>query len=199
MAHWFHRNYVGRSLSDREQRFVTALSRMLDEVRPAQLDRNESSMTSEGQDLITLLPHRALGGVSIVASFVGRSALVQWAQVHDLRRWHDDLDAGVTAVSLRSWWRPIDAEAVVAAVRGQLNAPIRLSRIDDRRAVVSVRDHRGVLRAVGTLLMESSTASSLTHGASVVEAEIRMTDVAPPQFGQPSNALNWFGTAEDGA
>jgi hypothetical protein len=166
---------------------------MLDEIRPAQLDPNESAITSEGRDLIALLPHRALGGISIVASFVGRSAVVGWAQVCDLSVWHDDLDSGVVAVSLNSFWRPIDPERVVDAVRGQLDAAIRVSRIDDRRLTLAVRDRRGVFRAVGELLIEASIGI-LADRTVVAESEIRMTDVSPPPFGQPSNALNWFGT-----
>jgi len=191
MERWFEQIHVGRSLSERERQFVGMLTDMLEEVRPAQIEPAETSLAAEGKDLITLLPHRVLGGVSIVVNFVGPSTYIQWAQIWNLSRYHDDLDQCVLAAEFLAVWRPSPPEAVVAAVRGQLEAPIYLQRVDSTLVSVSVRDKRAVIRPCGQLPLGndpvvSPPLSEFTH------AEVRMTDRTPPPVTVPSNARRWF-------
>lgn len=189
---WFRRSRIGRSLTEGEQQFVGALTRLLEEVRPGQIKPSDTSLTAEGRDLIALLPHQALGGVSIVVSFVGASAQIQWSQIWDLSHYHDDLDSGVVVERFGHLWRPTPPELIVEAVRRQLDAPIFLRCIDSTRVSVAVRDQRDVIRECGELTIVTDEALS-TRILAFGRAEVRMTDQQPPPVEVPSNAENWFG------
>jgi len=64
---WFARDHTGRYLLRHEQQFVAELAKLLEELALPQVDESETALTAEGSDcLIVLIPHRALGGISIV-------------------------------------------------------------------------------------------------------------------------------------
>ena len=81
-------------------------------------------LTGEGPELeIVIVPHRDLGGISLVAWTDQHGARLLWANVGDLS-WHDDLDLGVVVARIpyEGDWRGRLGEALAA----ELRRPIRL-------------------------------------------------------------------------
>ena len=97
---------------------------VLDAERPANIDPASVTVTGEGPEVgIILLPHKDLGGYSLVVWFDTRQLSLLWAGVTDLER-HDDLDLGRLAIRLDGANRGSD-EAVKAALTAELRRPIR--------------------------------------------------------------------------
>jgi len=66
---------------------VTALSALLAAVDAPQIAAGETALTAEASTcLIALIPHRALGGISIVVWLFEDRAEVTWADVEGLGR-----------------------------------------------------------------------------------------------------------------
>ena len=74
---------------------------------------------------VMLLPHRDLGGYSLVLWFDAQQLSLMWAGVTDLER-HDDLDLGRLASRLHGANRGSD-EAVKAALAAELSRPIHVT------------------------------------------------------------------------
>src|SRR4029079_5081942 len=99
---WFQRDHTGRDLRPAERKFISALSGLLADVAAPPIDEEETALTAEGSDcLIVLIPHRALGGVSIVVWLTADGAVVTWAQVAALDCCHDSLDLGTSVAQVR--------------------------------------------------------------------------------------------------
>jgi hypothetical protein len=107
--------------------FLASLRATLDRVQPAQVDPAETTLTAEGPfSLIAILPHRALGGVSIVAWRYAVSLRVLWAAI-DTLGYHDDLDLGleVATFSEDTHGEPWQA-AALECVERELHRPLQL-------------------------------------------------------------------------
>ncbi len=98
---WFERDHTGRGLSGAERQFLAALTALLTEARPPQIEERETALAAENDCLIALMPHRALGGIAIVVWSLEDRAEVTWAQVGGLGYTHDSLDAFVSAGAVR--------------------------------------------------------------------------------------------------
>lgn len=203
---WLLRDYTARSLAPLESLWVTKLRASLQELRPDQIDPDETAVTAEGEGcLICLLPHRSLGGLSIVVTLVEQKLwfrraptklFVSWAQIGDLT-YHDDLDlaVGTTVVALAE---PLESslEEALAAVREELGRPV----------VVRVWGGAGecFLRLDGRLQRVASLGSCVQRALGRLRGrpadfEIRFTDAVAPPITQPSNALAWFPYAASNA
>ena len=96
---WFQRDHTGR-LRPSERKFITALSGLLAECAAPQINEDETALSAEGGHcLIALIPHRALGGVSIVVWLFDNRAEVTWAQVAALDCCHVRLISGIRSRS----------------------------------------------------------------------------------------------------
>ena len=110
------------------------VSSVLGSVRSENVDPTGPTVTNEGPDVeIVIVPHRDLGGVSMVAWVDKRSARLLWANVANLST-HDDLDLGVVIerIALEGDWRSRLREAIAA----ELNRPIELRT---RRGLLGAR------------------------------------------------------------
>jgi hypothetical protein len=75
--------------------FLRALRSVLDELRPLQLRPSDTVTTGEGPEVcIAIMPHVALGGISLVGWSDERHVGLEWASVTDLS-YHDEIDLGV--------------------------------------------------------------------------------------------------------
>jgi hypothetical protein len=92
-----------------------------------QIDEDETALTAEGSScLIVLIPHRALGGVSIVVWLFDDRAAVTWAQVAGLDRYHDALDLGISVAQFRLDSANPDVGPVLECIRKQIDEPLVL-------------------------------------------------------------------------
>src|SRR5262245_13706991 len=99
---WFERDHTERALTAAEQLFISVLVELLSSLGLPQVDKNETAITAEGANcLIVLIPHRRLGGVSLVVWLSADGAEVTWAQVGELGCCHDSLDLGVSVASFQ--------------------------------------------------------------------------------------------------
>jgi hypothetical protein len=97
---------------------------VLEQEQPENVDPAGTTLTGEGPEVeIVIVPHRDLGGISLVAWTDQHGARLMWANVGDLS-WHDDLDLGVvvTRIPYEGDWRGRLGEALAA----ELHRPIRL-------------------------------------------------------------------------
>jgi len=93
---------------------------VVDAEQPQNIAPASVTVTGQGPDVgIILLPHRDLGGYSLVLWFDARRLLLFWAGVTDLER-HDDLDLGRLAIRLND----ASDEAAIAALTAELHRPI---------------------------------------------------------------------------
>jgi hypothetical protein len=144
---------------------------VIEQRRPQNVDPGTMFETNEGPEVeIVIVPHRDLGGVSLVAWTDRRRARLLWANVGDLST-HDDLDLGVVVeeIAFEGDWHSRLRDAIAA----ELDRPIRLrtrrglfgARIEYWIAAAGKERRIGVLRAskddVGS---ERETKTSLAGG-----------------------------------
>ena len=99
---------------------------VMDTEEPQNIDPPSVTVTGEGPEVgIILLPHRDLGGYSLVLWFDAQQLSFMWAGVTDLER-HDDLDLGRLASRLHGANRDSDEE-VKAALAAELRRPIHVT------------------------------------------------------------------------
>jgi hypothetical protein len=196
---WFQRNHTGRAVRRFESDFVAALSDQLAELRAPQIDENETALTAEGNhSLILLIPHRRLGGVSIVVWLFADRAEVTWAQVAGLDCCHDSLDLGISVAHFRFNSKKPNLEPILASIRDQITEPLILRRFGDERTTVHVRDGRGKLREVGTLGRRAGWREMWRRAVPSQEAVIRLSDADPPPVSAPPGVNDWFGAVGHG-
>jgi hypothetical protein len=197
---WFARDHTGRELSALERDFVNALRALLTEMHPPQLDESETALTAEGRAcVIVLLPHRALGGIAVVVWLFGDRAEVTWAQVADLGRYHDALDAGVSVAQFNLDAKQPNFGPLLQSIREQFTTPLTLRLYGADRATVHVRDHRGVLRRVGEIGASPGWFQRLWPGDPTRETTVRFSDEALPPLAAPSGVDTWFASGGHGA
>ncbi len=93
-------------------------------VRPANVDEAAITRTGEGPDVsIILVPHRALGGLTLGLWADAKGVQLFWANVGDLS-YHDDIDLGITVRELP--WADDWEKQLVAALETELRRPIDL-------------------------------------------------------------------------
>ena len=190
---WFNRDHTGRVLYPFEREFVTALGRLLAELAVSQIDEDETALTAEGRDcLIVLIPHRALGGVSIVVWLFDDRAEVTWAQVAGLDCCHDSLDLGISKARFRLDAARPEFGPVLDCIRTQINEPLLLRCFGNERASVFVRDTAGTLHQVGEI-GKGAWSDLLSRRLPTHETLIRLTDPDPPPVASPSGVDQWFG------
>ena len=74
---------------------------VLEQARPQNVSPAGTVATGEGPEVeIVIVPHRDLGGISLVAWTDQYDARLLWANVGDLST-HDDLDLGVVVARIR--------------------------------------------------------------------------------------------------
>jgi hypothetical protein len=191
---WFTRDHTGRVLAGYERQFLAALVDLLDELGAPQIDESETALTGEGSHvLIVLIPHRALGGVSIVVWLDANGAQVTWAQVSCLET-HDSLDLGILVGrfrfrSFRS--KVVDFSPALDCIRSQITGPVTLRCFGDERASILIRDDKGKLREVGEI-SKRVQPDVIGPVAPVREAIIYLTDSEPPPVTAPSGVDEWF-------
>jgi hypothetical protein len=197
---WFERDHTGRALSTAERAFLAALVKLLSPVKLPQVDENETAITAEGTDcLIVLIPHRNLGGVSLVVWLFPERAEVTWAQVAGLGCCHDSLDLGVPVASFGLSPERPDFGPVIDSIREQCNAPLTVKVYTPNRATVSVCDRKGVLCKVGELGPPLGWLERIRPGSPARESVIRLADSAPPPVSEPSRVDEWFTIDHSGA
>ena len=77
------------------------VGRALEQEQPENVDPAGTTLTGEGPEVeIVIVPHRDLGGISLVAWTDQYDARLLWANVGDLST-HDDLDLGVVVARIR--------------------------------------------------------------------------------------------------
>lgn len=197
---WFQRDHTGRVLRPNERKFIAALSGQLAELAAPQIDAEETALTAEANHcLIVLIPHRALGGVSIVVWVFDDRAEVTWAQVAALDCCHDSLDLGPSVAQFRLDCADPDFKPVLACIRKQIGAPLILRCFGSDRATVLVRDHANKLREVGDIGSRVGWSELLRHSAPNREAVVRFSDPHPPPVTSPSGVDRWFDSRGHGA
>jgi hypothetical protein len=207
---WFQRDHTGRDLLGNEREFVSALALQLAELRPPQVDESETALTAEGTAcLIVLIPHRALGGISIVVWLFAKHAEVTWAQVGGLDCCHDSLDLGISVAGFRLDPKKPDFAPVLQSIREQFDQPLTLRCFGSEHATVLVRDHRGKLQKVGEIGRGEVGRGEVGQQAGwfglsrrvppTQETTIRLSDSQPPPVTSPSGVDEWFGSGGDGA
>jgi hypothetical protein len=190
---WFGRNHTGRELFSWESQFIAALARLLMEIAASQVDESETALTAEGATcLIVLIPHRALGGISIVVWLFEDRGEVTWAQVADLDCCHDSLDLGISVGRFRFDRNRCDFSAILECIREQISEPLTLRVFDDHTATVLVRDRGGVLCKVGEVGTSSRRRGLSGRRTLTRETQIRFTDPSLPPIVQPSGVEDWF-------
>ena len=132
---WFQRDHTDRNLRPAEREFVHALRALLAEVAAPQIDEDETALTAERNAcLIALIPHRALGRVSIVVWLFENRAEVTWARVAVLGRSHDSLDDGPSIETIRLERADPDFGPLLDCIRTQIDAPLILRCYGSDRA-----------------------------------------------------------------
>jgi len=196
---WFQRDHTGRDLRPAERKFISALSGLLADVAAPQIDEDETALTAEGSDcLIVLIPHRALGGVSIVVWLTADGAVVTWAQVAALDCCHDSLDLGTSVAQVRLKRADPDFSPVLECIRKQIDAPLILKRFGSDRATVLVRDHANKPREVGDIGPSVDSSELWRRSIPSQEVVIRLTDPDPPPVTSPSGVDEWFDSGRRG-
>jgi hypothetical protein len=192
---WFERGDVDlaeRRRSGRDARFIDGLIDTLDDVRPAQVLAEETALTGEGPGcLIAIIPHRCLGGISLVVWLLDDAALVSWAQVGALWCCHDSLDLGVPIERVRLT-PDDDFQRLFVRIREQLSVPLILRIYDDNRADVLARDATGRLKRIGELGQPPTWRQRWRRRQLAPDVTIRMTDVAPPPLTESPRVAGWF-------
>jgi hypothetical protein len=197
---WFQRDHTGRVLRPNERKFIAALSGQLAELAAPQIEEEETALTAEASHcLIVLIPHRALGGVSIVVWLFDDRAEVTWAQVAALDSCHDSLDLGPSVAQFRLNRANPDFSPVLDCIRKQIDAPLILRCFGSDRATVLVRDHANKLREVGDIGSSVGWSELLRRSAPTQEAVIRLSDPDPPPVTSPSGVDKWFDSGGHGA
>jgi len=197
MTPWFARDHTGRELTPRERQFVEALSQVLEDERVTQVTPDETALTAEGQDcLICLIPHRWLGGLSLVVWLnKDDSGSICWAEVGGLACCHDSLDLGRYVAEYQANALTDSFTPLIDGVRKELNRPLVMDVAEDGAgATVLLRGERGRLQRLTSLGNRGSALSRLWQKSpsASVESEICLTDSVDPPFREPSNALDWF-------
>jgi hypothetical protein len=103
---------------------VDVVKRVLEEQRPENVDTSAVTVTGEGDKVkIVIVPHRDLGGVSLVLWTDENGTQLSWAGVGDLST-HDDIDLGafVTRILHEGSW----TARLRDALADELRRPIRL-------------------------------------------------------------------------
>lgn len=187
---WLARDKTGRELSDLESRFVAELRQFLELISPAQVEPDQTALTAEAtRALICLIPHRGLGGLTLVATVAGQELFLSWGQIFRLD-YHDDLDlakdVGVIDLSDR-----IEASLknAMKAIRAELERPIVL-RITNGTGECLLRQDGEFLR-VAKLGSWRERIKARFRGESV-DYEVHFMDAEPPPIFEPSNAMKWF-------
>lgn len=196
MNEWFARDETHRRLTEEEQRFVGVLSQALEILRPAQVHPEETALTAEASDcLICLIPHKCLGGISVVVNLTVNGTDVSWAQVGGLGRSHDSLDMGVIVATFQPEDVRRSSADVVERVLQELNRPLILHLdAEGSGAAVHIRDNKGKLSEVGSLGTRGGHTflSLFRKSPAPVVVEVRFTDRDPPPVKEPSGAFEWF-------
>ena len=190
---WFQRDHTRRDLRRCERDFVAALAARLSELAAPQIDENETALIAEGNScLIVLIPHRALGGVSIAVWVSSGRAEVTWAQVAALDCCHDSLDLAVSVgqFGFKPWRREFGP--VLDCVAEQINQPLTLRCFGNDRATVLVRDRAGKLCEVGDIGNTRWWSDLLRHAVPTHETVIRFADSEPPPVTEPSGVDRWW-------
>jgi hypothetical protein len=97
----------------------------LDELRPENVDSSAVTITGEGSEVgIVIVPHRDLGGVSLVLWTDTNCTQLIWAGIGDLST-HDDIDLGevVKQIPHEGNWRLTLSDAIAA----EFSRPIRIT------------------------------------------------------------------------
>jgi hypothetical protein len=200
LQHWWTRNYAARELTAAEADFLRALASMLDDLAPPPVDPALCAITARGASaLIALIPHRHLGGLTLVATMAERFVAVSWTSISDLDV-HDDLDLTREVYLYTRDEEGSDGamrRAAVRAVREQLARPIVLRLRSTRRgqplsASCWLRNADGELRRIARLPPRASLFDRLRQRGVRPEIEIRFTDRQPPPYAVPSFAGAWF-------
>ena len=106
-------------------RMLGLVGELLEAGQPANIDRGSVTLTGEGpEEGILLVPHRDLGGYSLVLWFSNDGLDVLWASVIDLE-YHDELDMGEVVASFKGDGWLVD-DAVKSAIQSELMRPIRV-------------------------------------------------------------------------
>ena len=96
----------------------------LDKLRPENVDSSAVIVTGEGSEVdIVIVPHRDLGGVSLVLWTDSNGTQLMWAGIVDLST-HDDIDLGevVTRIPHQGDWGLKLSDAIAA----EFSRPIRV-------------------------------------------------------------------------
>lgn len=190
---WFQRDHTRRDLKHFERDFIVAVAERLAELAAPQIDEGETALTAEGNTcLIVLIPHRALGGVSIVVWLFAGTAEVTWAQVAALDCCHDSLDLGISVGRFRFKTARPDFGPVLECVAEQINKPLTLRCFGSDRATVLVRDRAGKLCEVGEIGNTRGWFDLLRHALATHETVIRLTDSKPPPVTESAGVDRWF-------
>jgi len=148
------------------------VGRALEQEQPENVDPAGTTLTGEGPEVeIVIVPHRDLGGISLVAWTDQYDARLLWANVGDLST-HDDLDLGVVVARIRyeDDWRRRLGEALAAELvrpihlrsqRGLFGAP----RVECWIEAAWKNKRIGVLRPSRSLIgAETEMTTSLAGG-----------------------------------
>ncbi len=104
---------------------IETVGRVLEELRPENVDNSAVTVTGEGHEVeMVIVPHRDLGGVSLVLWTDKNGTQLLWAGIGDLST-HDDIDVGavVTRIPHEGAWVATLRDAIAA----ELGRPIRLN------------------------------------------------------------------------
>lgn len=140
----------------------------LDSRQSRNVDRAAVTVTGEGPEVeIVIVPHRDLGGVSLVVWNDSRATELRWAQIGSLE-YHDDIDLGIAVarVEHQGEWKP----GLREELRRELRRPISLrgrAGLFGHRIECSIQTTRerriGVLRGKEARLA-GRAVTSLTGG-----------------------------------
>lgn len=129
---------------------------VIEQARPENIEPADITVTQEGPDVeIVIVPHRDLGGVSLVARTDLRGARLLWAQVHDLST-HDDLDLGVVVESIayEGDWRARLRETLARELQRPIRLQSRTAWLRGPRVHCSISND-GRVRRIGVLKVPS--------------------------------------------
>ena len=195
---WFQRDHTGRALAEYERDFVAAVSELLADMAAPQIDPAETALTAEGNScLIVLIPHRALGGLSIVVWLDAGAAQVIWAQVVGLDCCHDSLDMGVGVARFTLKPKKRDFRPVLDCIRGLIDEPVTLRCFAADRATILVRDHKGKLKEVGQIGQPAARSWRRRAPDPTNEVAVRLSDALPPPITEPSGGTTGSKPARD--
>lgn len=204
---WLRRDYTGYTRTPLEAAWLGELRRVLKEVQPPQVAPAETALTSEGPGLlIALIPHRSLGGLTIVVTLRDapivrpgeRGVLIGWAQVGDLA-YHDELDDAVSVAEI-ALSDPPDAsfEEASEALRRELSRPLVLRIWSSGPAECYLWDGGPVVARLGSWPRWPRRKPALGRDE-YADAEVSFTDPHPPPIVEASGAMQWFRHVGSGA